>query len=375
MFLSCNTCYNEYKVNPSNIIKRINRSEGNMKYISKELNEWAIDKIKNNYKEDIDLLIGNEHWKIPEDGNDVSFNFFVPSTDKGYELCNTFIINGIGYDLFPMSWERIEGLANLDESLTTCLADGVVLYAKDDSAIARFEDLRKKLHAHLADSRFTYVKGIEKINTAMDLYKSMLFESSSSKIRKAGGYIAFFLGQALTTFNGTYFKRGPENQLVVIKELEQYPEEFEALFTQLIYAKTDDDVKTITYQMIELLRNFFEQHKPESPETATAIDYSHLVGWYEEGTYTFRRIDYYCNQGNVFNAYSWGCHFQQELDSIKEEFNMNTMDLLSEFDPTDLQSFKSKAKEVDKYIRQFIEDQGVTIEEYSTLEEFLINNK
>jgi hypothetical protein len=35
------------------------------------------------------------------------------------------------------------------------------------------------------------------------------------KVRKASGYIAGYLSHAIATVNGTYFQRGPENQIEV----------------------------------------------------------------------------------------------------------------------------------------------------------------
>jgi len=60
-----------------------------MKYISKELNAWAIDKIGKEFPDDVALLIGHEHWKIAPDGDEISFNYFIPSTDRGYNLSQT----------------------------------------------------------------------------------------------------------------------------------------------------------------------------------------------------------------------------------------------------------------------------------------------
>lgn len=116
-----------------------------MKSISKELIDWAIHEIQAKYPEDVCLLIGHTHWNIAPDGDDVAFNFLIPETERGYKLAETFIIDEIGYDLFPMSWERVGGLAKINEHLTTCLADGIVLYARSEADRNRFVDMQNKL--------------------------------------------------------------------------------------------------------------------------------------------------------------------------------------------------------------------------------------
>jgi len=38
-------------------------------------------------------------------------------------LAQTFIIGGVGNDLYPRSWERMERTASLDDRATLCLGD------------------------------------------------------------------------------------------------------------------------------------------------------------------------------------------------------------------------------------------------------------
>lgn len=56
----------------------------------------------------------------------------------------------------------------------------------------------------------------------------------------------------------------------------------------------------------------------------------------------FRRIYYYCDQKDVFNSFSWGCLFQQEFDSIQEDFGLAAMDLMGVFDHGNLSAFRMR---------------------------------
>lgn len=345
-----------------------------MKYISKELNEWAINKIKTEYPDDVSLLIGHEHWKIKPDGDEVAFNFFIPETERGYNLSQTFIIDEIGYDLFPMSWERVEGLANIDETLTTCLANGVILYARSEEDKQRFINLQKKLAENLANPEFTYIKGLEKINIAMELYKNMLFDASLCKVRKASGYVATYLAQAVATFNGTYFRRGPEDQLSILGNMKHKPENFISLYERIVTAVALEETKNLCYQMIKVTREFFSHWTPKKEKKTMEYNFEDLADWYEEGTYTFRRIYYYCDQKDVFNSFAWAYNFQQEFDYLEEEFGMKKMDLIGVFDSSDLGAFRKRAEEIEQYIVSVIKENGVVIQEFDNLEEFLKQN-
>jgi hypothetical protein len=345
-----------------------------MKYISKELIEWAVNKIKTEYKEDVSLLIGHRHWKIGPDGNEVAFNFFIPETQRGYTLAKTFIIDEIGYDLFPMSWERVEGLSNLNESITTCLGDGVILYARSEEDKQRFINLQQQLQENLNNPDFMYKKGLEKISVAMDLYKNMIFEEALSQLRKASGYIAGYLSQAVAGINGTYFSRGPENQIEVLKEMKHIPEKLPELYQRIVEAKTAQEIKELCYEIITVTRDFFMERMPKADSKCREYNFEDLAAWYEEGRYTFRRIYHYCDEKDVFNSFAWGYNFQQEFDSIQGEFGLKTMDLMGEFDPDNLEAFSRRAEEIEKYISSVIRSNGIAIREYSNFEEFLKAN-
>ena len=133
-----------------------------MRNIDSELIKWAVDKIKNDYAEDVALLIGQKGaCKVPTDEQNVAFDFFVPNTNKGYNLAETFIIEDMGYDLFPMSWERLEGIANLNEKITFAFARGVILYARTKEDEEKFLKLQEKLKSNLKDKEFANIKSLE----------------------------------------------------------------------------------------------------------------------------------------------------------------------------------------------------------------------
>jgi len=143
-----------------------------------KLDNWAIDKIKTEYKDDIDLLIGHNTHRLDEDKAKASISFFFPATEKGWGLSKTFIIDGTGFDLFPMSWERIARMAALDEDNASCLGDGIILYYRTEEVKKRFLEIQSRLEAHLGDPRYMLNKALEKLDIAMGLYQTMLTAST-----------------------------------------------------------------------------------------------------------------------------------------------------------------------------------------------------
>lgn len=343
-----------------------------MKNIDKDLIKWITNKIEKEYKNDVSLLLGRKGaCKVPGDGEEVAFDFFIPATDRGYGLARTFIIDDMGYDLFPMSWERVEGLAALNEGIIFCLADSEILYARNEADRERFEILRKTLYNNLKDKEYAYKKSLEKINFAMDIYKTMMFEKSLCSVRKAAGGIIEYLCEAIVIINGTYIKKdyGYAERLSQIKELKKVPRNFIENYEKIIGGKDIDEILQVTHNIIEETRDFFNGFKVE--KVSKSYNFDELAGWYEESRYTFRRIEYACENNNVEGAFSWGCYLQIELDILTEEAGLKTMDLLGTFDDNDLSNFAKCSKEIEEYIVSEIKNHNVQLRKYSTLDEFL----
>lgn len=343
-----------------------------MKKIDKELIEWAINKIETEYKGEISLLLGRKGaCKVPEDGDDMAFDFFIPACDHGYSLATTFIIDDMGYDLFPMSWKRIEGLASLNEGVIFCLADSEILYARTDADRERFELLRKTLFNNLKDKDYIFMKSLEKINSAMGIYKTMLFEKSLGNVRKAAGGIIEYLSQALAIINGTYINRdyGYSERMEQISVLPRIPSNFIKNYKEILIEKEIDGISKLIHSLIEETREFFEQFKPV--KKLRSYNYDELAGWYEESRYTFRRISYACKNNKFVECFNLGCYLQVELDILTEEAGLDKMDLLGVYDPSDLSVLKKCAEDIEKYILSEIKKHGVALKKYDNLEEFL----
>ena len=107
------------------------------------LTKWVINKIENEYKDDVALLIGIKGHSTDGDGHGECFDFFVPATDKSYQLSETFIIDGVGHDLYPRSWERIENSVNLND-MAILLDQATILYARSPEDAERFNDCKKR---------------------------------------------------------------------------------------------------------------------------------------------------------------------------------------------------------------------------------------
>ncbi len=345
-----------------------------MKPTQKELTDWALSQIQNKYKDDIALLIAISGHSLENDCHGLCFDYFIPANDNGNKLAKTFIIDGVGHDLYPRSWKRIEDMAEFNDDFANGLGEAIILYSRSDADKNRFVEMQEKQKANLQNKDFMFIKALEKLDTAMELYRTMMFEDQLYKVRMAAGFIAYYLSLAVACINGVYFKQRLDLETVELEQMKEIPENFIAYYNAIVKAKSADELKSLSYVIISTARKFIAKHKPAKAEAVRMPIYEDLAGWYEEGSLSWRRIYYHCDAYNADRVFRDAIHLQHELNLIREEFGLREMDLLGSFNSDDLSPLKCLAQEFENYIISEIESHGVTLNKYDTLEEFLEKN-
>jgi len=123
--------------------------------------------------------------------------------------------------------------------------------------------------------------------------------------------------------------------------------------------------------MLATTRDFFSVRKLDKETKVKDYNFEDLADWYEEGTYTFHRIYYYCDLKDAANCFAWGYNFQREFDYVTEQFGLEPMELMNIFDPKDLSVFRKRGEEIEKYIVSEIIKHHVKIQKFGNLNEFM----
>ena len=345
------------------------------------LTKWAINKIESKYKNDIALLIATTGHTSDNDFHGECFNYFVPATERGNQLSQTFIIDGVGHDLFPMSWKRLENAANLND-LTSSLAHSHILYAKSQEESDHFHALQEKLCRNLKDPIFIYHKALERLDEAMDIYRTLMFETKTYRARSEAGHIQKYLSEAVAYLNGTYISHAvfserqtydptPSERYYHCPDMLTVPDSFFDYANQILYAHNIDKLRSLCHLLICTTRTFIEAQKPVLPPIKSDTNFYNLADWYQELSLTWKRLRYFCMNSRPEEAYCDACYLQSELLIISPEFNLPEMNLLDSYDANDLTKLSLRSQQLELLIRKYITDNGAVIAEYDTLEDFL----
>ena len=337
---------------------------------TKQLTEWVINKIKSEYPDDVALLVAVDGASVNGDGHGEPFDYFVPATERGNGLAQTFIIDGVGNDLYPRSWERTERTASLDDRATQCLGQARILYSRCKADEERFAAIRQKLFDNLADPAFIYKKALENLDVAMDLYRTMMFEDRLYKARALAGFIHYYLTISVACLNKTYIDEWHCGIVPVIMKWKDLPERFVEYYEAILAASTSGELRSLSHLLIASARQFIARYKPAAAGEKKSPDYRWLAEWYQEMRTTLNRIGHYCTVKNADAAFNDACNVQNELGIIGEEFSLDEMDLLGCFDAQNLGALSRRANELEQAIISAIESHGVRIRRYDTLDGF-----
>ena len=331
--------------------------------------EWVLGTVKKDYAEDIALVIS--HTTLRMDTGQKAISYFVPITKRGEAFARTFILKGVGYDIWGIPWERLEQFAALKEYNITCLADAEILYARTENDRARFEALQKQLAHNLADNEKARIGALEYYQKAKNLFLDMLF-ASGSDVKLGAGYVLDYLGRAIAFSNNSYFKKSQTDQLAELENMEDVPDGFAALYEKILFERDEDLQKKDCYQIISLVQSYLSgKYIEKENEPPTEHNYQDLADWYGELSYTWLRIRHYVQENAPVKVYMWGIYLQNELDQVCQDFGIEKIELMKYFDAGNLSLIAIKAEDAEQLIRNAITSGGGKIHEYQNEEEFL----
>jgi hypothetical protein len=345
-----------------------------MKNKLSKMDNWFIDKVKTQYKDDVALLIGHNAYRLEEDKDKASVSFFFPATEKAYQLAANPIIAGVSYDIFPMSWERFERMAALDEDNASCVGDAEILYYRKEADKQRFLEIQDRLKKHLENPGFMLIKAQEKLDIAMGLYQGMLFEDALFKLRKAATYVVLYLSHAVAYSNRTYFSTSHQSHVADLQAMPGIPKDFIRLYGTAAQSRSAEELKKLCYEMIANTRQFLNAKKGTNRKVSAKPDFNVLAGWYQEISYAWREIYHWCDVNEPEKAFIRSGFLQSELDIIAEECGLKEMDLLGAFNANDLKAYRRRAETLEKQVVAAIGENGAVVEAYNTIEEFIRKN-
>jgi hypothetical protein len=332
--------------------------------------ELLIEKIKTDYKDDIALVVimGSNIYGETHSRSDLDM-FFVPNTERGYNLGFTFIIDGIGFDFWPISWERLERIANFDERITSIITEGKVLYYSSAADMERYDQIRKKALDTRERKRFIY-KSTEKFNEVYKIYWKLLNACNISEARKYSINIIYTITDALALLNRITVKRGRGKLKQEILSMPLVPDGFSELYDTVFTVSDIDVIKKAYGQLIKNTENLISREKEKISEKVSFT--SALNGFYEELINYYNKIYHAYEIHDAVTALYASAEITNEIEQAMKDTVVSSKhlpDLVGAFDPNNLEPLVSTAQNHQAKFVELLTANGVNIRQFNSFDD------
>lgn len=270
-------------------------------------------KILEEYKDDILLLVSYGINSNPS-GNAGIRLYFISKNEKGRRLSTQFIIEGVSYDVFPMSWERLIANAAMDSPQGYLLLDTEVIYCADEEALNKFEDLKNSLKIVLSGEYDMALlnKAYEYFNeTYIYLYNMEKYRECISSVKLESAKLLNKIANALAFANNTYYKNGNGATLRDSLKLERIPKEYKDLVEEIVFSNSSKEIHSKSVRLVENTRELLlnikrEKKQPELFETL-------FEGYYEELKKSINKCKYALNEEAYYEVFELFAYMQEEV--------------------------------------------------------------
>lgn len=336
--------------------------------------EYALNKAAATFADDIDLLVcyGSYITGNVSELSDVDL-FYVPRTDKR-DLSETFILNGVGYDIFALSWETLAEIAAFKNGLSPLLGDSKILYQFSETEGQHFDKLIEQMQQNLKDTDYMQQQARERMKFVCKQNQLIQSADSLSQVRENAGHLLLALAEAIAYTNQTYFHTGVKEQYQNLQEFAELPKDCMTLYDKLIVANSVEQIQSLCQQLFDAACKFTDYQPasfdplPQSDTEDTLPDYQQAASWYEECCSTFNKI-YACVQTkNTALAFLSAACLQS---SLKQDLSISlkTTDLMSYFAADNLAPLAAQAKRIQHDCVDRILAGNGTLREYQTIQE------
>lgn len=323
--------------------------------------ELLIEKIKKDYQDDIAIVVimGSHLYQQTHAKSDLDL-YFIPKTDRGFKLGTVFIIDGIGYDFWPISWERIARIAAHDERIGAIITEGKVIYYGSDQDLEKFNHFKEKALDVHNEGHFFW-KASEKMKSSYHDYVNLNRSTTLSEVRYNGIRLIYDVTEAISLLNRITIKRGRGKLLKEILAMPLIPQDFEKLYLTLFDSKDVDWIKSSLTQLFEHTETLVESIKA-SHQKGSFTDEAH--GFYEELINNYNKIERAYEIGDHQTALFAACEINMELYGILGNRGVDFSqlpDLMEVYDKDNLKPLLDLSKKHQAALVELLLSHGVQI--------------
>lgn len=353
-----------------------------------------IDHVEKEYSHEIAIIAyyGSYAQGTATKRSDLDF-FFIPASSQGYQASIQFIIDGIGFDFWPISWERAERMASFQEDKTTIIADSKLLYVRSEEDRDRFMKLRETTST---------IKGPEKAQEMVEkaeselrkvylhLYKmSRAVDSEDITFYRIEAHeVLTKVLQSLALLNRTYYTRGFGKNMEQVLGLPLKSARLKQHMETIMYSSVNVDILQACEELTARTLDLVLEQKEKYYGTPSYPD--RMKGFYEELKGVMDKVITACEMNDYDTAFFSAISVQDlttaflffaetghwPSDLIIDSSYMETYrklgfpELIATLDWQDLSKLQAAVESLVVLLDRYLRAKGVEINCFENVEQF-----
>lgn len=337
----------------------------------KQILDTLLSKIEMGYANDISIVAcyGSYITGTSNAKSDLDF-YFIPKTDRGNEMSYQFIIDGIGYDLWPLTWERAESIIRLDNHLISIIDNAKPVYCSDELELARFANVKECLSENLKDKGIFSRKASDSIKNAKAMFGDLYnCKDDYAELKAMSINILEEVMRTIAFENETYVRKGFTNLKNELKNMKNIPNNFIDATWKIIKSNTKEEM----INSIAILLGDVEQvnmTKKEKSRELTEPTADTLKGFYEEIKSTYNKMLIACDEKDYLKTY----FITNTLDKDTKYYfgtRYNEFPVLQRDSEVDFEKLKELSISHEQTMRKILGEFNIRINEYRNVDEFM----
>ena len=292
-----------------------------------------LEAVRERYADTIALMIvyGSAVNGTSDELSDLDI-FFIPKKFEGRNLAKTFIMDGIGYDIWCGSWDTLHDMMDWKDMRVSILADSELVYAASDEDREKYEAMRENARhrTELPNTAHDYHPALEFVKNAKNYYGELCLGSTA-----AVGGILMELVNAVCFVNRRYLKYGAKKVPDEIGSYPLLPEDFIENYRHTIREQESavENCRNMILSTEEFVHTRFREFTGRGKMAAWC------TGMYEEISSHWNKIRRCCEADDADGALLAASSLQHDLDFAKITLGQS-FNLMSGWNPKDLESFR-----------------------------------
>ncbi|OWA37725.1 hypothetical protein B9G55_06670 [Saccharibacillus sp. O16] len=360
-----------------------------------DVSATLIERIRRYHAEDVAIAAyyGSYLDGTATDRSDLDF-FFIPATPEGGNVGLSFILHNIGFDFWPLSWERAERMATLTDGQAGILADCRLLYVRSDEDLERFNDLKRRIKdlrsfegeeafIRLADSKIQQVYPtlyeLRRAGTRRPLtyYRMQAYE------------IMMPTFEAIALLNRTYLRKGWGKNLPQLYNMPIRPQSLEVDVNTILRSADIPEAVAACERLVDSVRLLITQRRAEFESNSSSYA-ERATGFYEEFKGMLDKVQFACERQDYEVAFFAAAQADAELNSflvfcetgqwksgaeaaeagrkIADEAKLPA--LVPLLDPANLIPLQSASHWLSISLERYLREKGIEIRRFTSLSDF-----